>query len=305
MNINQLEYFISVAENLSFTKAAQKCFISQTAMTQQIRALEAKVGVPLFIRDKHHVELTNAGKVFLTEARVIVAKNQEAVRLARLASEGVSGELTIGYISGYGGTGFPDLLKNFHTAFPGVKIKLIRNNMSVLFDKLDHGECDVIFTVAPFQTTGLVYKTMYIKSYPVMGVLYKGHPLDKSEHLTYQDLEGEKFIMMEPADRPKDQMEESMLIFERGGYLPNVVAVEGDPETLLVMIASGMGISILPEYIIRNYKNHDAFVILPMLKADMTAETLDFHVSWLSQNVNPVLEHFLEMAHEVSGIGTR
>ena len=65
MNFKQLEYFVAVAELLSFTKAAKKCFISQTAMTQQIRSLEGKVGVPLFLRDKHHVELTAAGKISL------------------------------------------------------------------------------------------------------------------------------------------------------------------------------------------------------------------------------------------------
>ena len=68
-----MEYFVAVAECLNFTKAAGRCFISQTAMTLQIRSLEEKIGVPLFIRDKHHVELTAAGKVYLNEARAILA----------------------------------------------------------------------------------------------------------------------------------------------------------------------------------------------------------------------------------------
>ena len=87
MNLKQLEYFVSVAETLNFTKAAKKCFISQTAMTQQIRALEEGIGAALFIRDKHHVELTPAGRVFMNEARVILARAEEAVKLARSAAE--------------------------------------------------------------------------------------------------------------------------------------------------------------------------------------------------------------------------
>ena len=86
MNLKQLEYFVSVAETLNFTKAAKKCFISQTAMTQQIRALEEGIGAALFIRDKHHVELTPAGRVFMNEARVILARAEEAVKLAPFPS---------------------------------------------------------------------------------------------------------------------------------------------------------------------------------------------------------------------------
>ncbi len=88
MNLKQLEYFVSVAETLNFTKAAKKCFISQTAMTQQIRALEEGIGAALFIRDKHHVELTPAGRVFMNEARVILARAEEAVKLAPIGGGG-------------------------------------------------------------------------------------------------------------------------------------------------------------------------------------------------------------------------
>ena len=75
MNLNQLEYFITAAETLNFTRAAAKCYISQTAMTQQIRALEKTVGTALFLRDNHHVELTAAGKVLLNEAHLILERS--------------------------------------------------------------------------------------------------------------------------------------------------------------------------------------------------------------------------------------
>ena len=78
MNLKQMEYFVAAAEQLNFTRAAKKCFISQTAMTLQIQSLEEKIGVPLFVRDKHHVELTAAGKVYLNEARTILVRAEEA-----------------------------------------------------------------------------------------------------------------------------------------------------------------------------------------------------------------------------------
>ena len=295
MNLNQLEYFISVAETLNFTKAAAKCFISQTAMTQQIRSLEKTVGVPLFIRDKHHVELTAAGRVYLNEARIILNRSNEALRMARLASEGLEGEITIGFIRGYGQSDFPEILRGFFTTYPTVKINLIRDNMSVLFDLLANRQCDLIFTISPFQRMHPELDHLYIKSYPVMAVLYDGHPLANRSYLTYEELEGEKFIMMQPTDRPKDQMEESMLIYDRGGFLPDVVAVEGDQETLLLMISVGMGISILPEYIIRPYQKMKDIRVLPMVRKDGSAETVDLEVNWSRENENPVLEKFLTM----------
>ena len=81
MNLKQLEYFVSVGETLNFTKAAKKCFISQTAMTQQIRALEQGIGALLFIRDKHHVELTPAGRVFMNEAKARTASLRSAIHV--------------------------------------------------------------------------------------------------------------------------------------------------------------------------------------------------------------------------------
>ena len=100
MNLRQLEYFVAAAETLNFTRAAQKCFITQATMTVQIKALEEQVGVALFLRDKHHVSLTPAGKVYLNEARTLLLRAEEAKKLARTAAAGISGTITIGFIRG-------------------------------------------------------------------------------------------------------------------------------------------------------------------------------------------------------------
>ena len=295
MNTNQLEYFIALAETLNFTKAAERCYISQTAMTQQIKSLEKIIGVPLFSRDKHHVELTAAGKVYLNEARVIISRSNEALKLARLVSEGTSGELTIGYCRGFGQSDFADPLRKFHQAYPSIKINLFCDNTSILFEALGRGDCDLILTPTPKIRDFADAKHKYIKSYPVLAVLPAGHPLSDREALTYKDLEFEDFIMMEPSNRPKDQMEESVLIYERGGYYPNIVGMEGNPETLILMICVGLGISIMPEYIMKLYQNDSRIRTIPLIKEDGLAENIDFEVNYLSGNMNPAVEHMLEM----------
>lgn len=295
MNLNQLEYFVTVAENLNFTRAAAKCFISQTAMTQQIRSLEKQIGTALFIRDKHHVELTSAGKVFLREAYMILDRTNEAMRMARLASDGITGEITLGYIRGFGQSDFFSTLRNFHQTYPNIKLKLIKDNSSVLLDSLEKKECDIVFSIASKTKYSDTVSHLYLKSYPIMGVLYPEHPLANQSFLTYEDLKNDNFIMMQPPTRQKDQMEESMLIYERGGYLPNVVSVEGDQENLLLMISAGMGISLLPEYITRIHSKNPHLKILPMLKQDGTAETIDFGASWLRDNSNKAVEQFITL----------
>jgi len=294
MNLNQLEYFISAAESLNFSKAAAKCFISQTAMTQQIKALETTIGVPLFIRDKHHVELTTAGKVYLNEARAIIDRSNEALRLARTASEGISGSLSIGYIRGYGQDGLSENIRAFHLAYPNIELQFVRDNMSTILEMVERRTLDIAFSVATNNPLFADRNRKFIKSYPIMAVLPSDHHLSAKETLTFSDLKDEEFIMMQPSDRPKDQMEESLMLYERGGYLPNVVRIEGDPETLLAMISIGLGISILPEYIIRLYKKNMDLSIIPLVNTDGTAQTVDFEVSWSKSAVNPAIDRLIE-----------
>ncbi|MCF0106305.1 MAG: LysR family transcriptional regulator [Holdemanella sp.] len=295
MNLNQLEYFISVAETLSFTKAAQRCYISQTAMTQQIKALESTVGVPLLIRDKHHVELTNAGKTFLKEARVIIDRCQKALKLARTSASGIEGKITIGFISGYGQSEFIDVVQAFHRLYPNIQISLVKGNMSILFEKMEKGECDVIFTISPYRQIYNEYEHVYLHTYPLLVALSASNPLSSKKDLIYSQLENEDFIIMQPYRRAKDEAEESMLIYDRGGFFPNIVSMEGDPEVLLTMISIGLGISILPEYVIRLSQKNPNLAFLPLLREDGTKETMDVELSYPKDNYNPAIDHLLEI----------
>ena len=294
MNLNQLEYFVSAADNLNFTKAAKECFISQTAMTQQIQALEKMLGVKLFIRDKHHIELTTAGKVYLKEARVILKRSDEAMRLARMASNGMDGEITIGFISGFGQSDCYDVLRGFRDAFPNIKIKLLRNTMSGLMEALQRGECDVVFTVQPHQRNYENINHLYIRSYPIFVAMSQNNRLADKKELQCKELEQESFIIMQPAARARDEMEEMLWVYQRGGFLPQVVAVEEEPETIMLMVSMEMGVSLLPEYIIRPYSRNEELSIVPIMKGDGTAETLNFELVWSLDNPNPSVENMLE-----------
>lgn len=298
MNLNQLEYFVSAAENLNFTKAARECFISQTAITQQMQSLEKTLGVSLFTRDKHHIELTAAGQVYLKEAKVILRRSDEAMRLARMASQGTDGEMTIGFISGFGQSDCYEMLRGFHDVFPNIKLKFVRNTMSGLMELIQRNECDLVFSVQPHLRDDADVNRLYIKSYPLFVAMSNNHPLAQKPELACKELEHESFIIMQPAARSRDEMEEMLWVYERGGFLPQVVAVETEPETILLMVALEMGISLLPEYIVRPYSKNEELAIIPVMKDDGTAETLNFEMVWSKDNANPSVEKLLEWWRE-------
>ena len=257
MNLKQMEYFVAAAEQLNFTRAAKKCFISQTAMTLQIQSLEERIGVPLFVRDKHHVELTAAGKVYLNEARAILVRAEEAAKLARTAAEGVAGELTIGFIRGYEQSRFSETLRSFHEAYPNISIHLLRENMSALYELLDNGTCDLAFNLSLYTQNYEDLKHRFLKRFPMMAVLYPGHTLAGDSHLMYRDLAREV-------------------------------------QTVLLEVSAGFGVAILPEYAVRHYRNARNLVVVPLLRADGSPEELDFEIAWRQSNPNPAIEKLLQ-----------
>ena len=129
MDIRCLKYFVSVAKHMNFTKAAQECFISQTAMSQHISRMEEELGFKLFYRNNRRVELTPGGKVFLEEATNLLRKFDYAVFWGSVASMDYTGHLRIGFLSYTEKRFLPQLLKIFHSRNPRVEIVLVRKNL--------------------------------------------------------------------------------------------------------------------------------------------------------------------------------
>ena len=122
MNLNQIRYFVAAAETRSFTKAAAQYYISQTAVTQQIQALEELLGVALFDRTSRPISLTPAGKIFLIDAKAILERINHSMNRVQEASVGFVGNLRIGYIKGYERSNLSNLLRAFHEQYPNVLI---------------------------------------------------------------------------------------------------------------------------------------------------------------------------------------
>ena len=144
MNINQLRYFISVANTRSFSLAAEENYITQTAMSQQIQALEETVGCKLINRSTRPISLTSAGVSFLGDAKQILARLQEATERANEAANGISGTLKIGYIKGFERSTLSDTLRDFHRTSPNVLLTCFRDTSDRLSAALQNEEYDII-----------------------------------------------------------------------------------------------------------------------------------------------------------------
>ncbi len=262
MNTRQIEYFLAVAEELSFTRAAEKLFVSQTAVTQQIQALEDLIGVKLLTRTKKRVELTPAGEVFQIEGRRILENIEDAFAHARTVSEGMTGSIEVGF-SVYAGNILGSSLQEFHDLYPSINIHFKAYSPSVLLDRLRAGELDLIF-VPVFDPS--VFEGCYVQEVAkvsLMAVLPVKHPLASKHHLTIHDMQQEKLIL---ACTPESKIGEDRMIinsFLENGYHPNVIDKIEDIETVLLMINVNIGVSILPSYITLPASNDRRIVAIP------------------------------------------
>ena len=290
MNTKQIEYFLAVAEERSFTRAAEKLYVSQTAVTQQIQSLEELMGVQLFIRTKKKVELTPSGQIFQIEGKQILEDLEHAFIHARNVSEGVTGGIEIGFTS-YAGSILGNSLQEFRSSYPGINIHFKAYNPSVLLDRLRNEELDLIFTPV-FDLS--VYENCFlqeIEKISLMVILPSNHPLAGRQYLTKKDLVKENLIL---ACTPDSKIGEDRMIidsFLRAGYHPNIVEKSEDMETILLMINVNMGISILPSYISLPVSNNRRIVAVPYEPDDVR---VTYAAICLKENEKPTLQKMKE-----------
>ena len=297
MNINQLKYFVAVAEHRSFSKAAEQYFLTQTGVSQQIQKLEETVGVPLIDRKTRPISLTPMGSVFLREARGILMKMDHAVQWAREASTGVTGTLRIGYTNGYEHSNLTVKLRQFHHEYPNVLITCQRCETDLLATGLIDGEYDVIFT---WDSTNIckdeAVEYRLQERVRLVVALYGSHPLAQSTGLTRADLKNEINLFMSPSSTGDSLGDEYFIhLYQKAGYFPNILLRSSDVESILMMVSAEEGISILPISCIRRLSDVDNLVFVPLLGED---ETEDILAVWRKDNDSPPLRQFLKMLGE-------
>ncbi len=301
MNINQLHYFVQAAESRSFTMAATQNYISQTAITQQIRALENSLGVQLFNRNRRPLELTPAGHSFLRDAKAILARVDLAVHRVHEASIGFVGTLRIGYTKGYERSNLSEILRSFHEKYPNILVSCHRFDTNQLSSGLFKDEYDIIFTWDSSElceNPDIQYQLN--ERSPLVAALYPHHNFSQRNVLSRKELKNETILFMTLSSAGDSTEDMSFYqLYQDAGYQPNIVFRSNDIESILMMVAAEQGVSILPSYATQKLMNADNLIFIPL---QGEKEYVDIISAWKITNDNPVLHRFVEHLKEHTGI---
>ena len=245
MELRHLRYFVTVAGELHFGRAAERLFISQPALSQQIRSLEGELGLKLLERTSHGVRLTPEGAAFLPEATAVVQQAERAVEIARALAQGASGHLRLSYVRTIPG-GLPErIVREYRRRFPRVEVSADAGSTGANVARLLTGELDVAFVHPPLEHAAEL-GCVEISSEPLVVAIPSTHPLSRRRRIRRDQLTGLPLVYFPRANSPA--------VYDRGlaqvygaARAPEIVRTEPTEERMLVAVADGAGITLLPE----------------------------------------------------------
>ncbi|WP_263367176.1 LysR substrate-binding domain-containing protein [Edaphobacter bradus] len=243
IELRHLRYFVAVAEELHFGRAAQRLNLAQPPLSQQIRKLEDILGYPLFARTSRAVRLTAAGEVFLDRARRTLRNVQEDMDEARSIGRGDVGFLRVGFIGSAMLTPLPAMLGQYRQRYPKVQLRLHESFSSALQQSLLKGALDAGFLRDGDPLPGLAIEPMF--SEPFVAVVPVTHPLASHKSISAGQLRDEPFVFFTPAAGSRAYNKTVALCLEHG-FRPNVVQEAPQWLTILRLIGAGLGVTIAP-----------------------------------------------------------
>lgn len=291
MDIRKLQYFISVAETLSFTKAAKEHYISQTAMSQQIASLEAELDVQLFDRNKYKVTITPAGKIFLENSREIVIKYMQAVRKTQAIHKGRKGCIRIGYAGPTEVELLREIVEVFQEKYPYVELYIENNNLKNLSTHLDNGTYDIIFAVAG-ENSNNSFNKITLKNEPAVLIVSKKHPKANKKTINAREVAEEGIIMLSE-DYGQLNFQHMYQCCVDDGYEPNITQKVNSLDTLIFMVELNRGVTFLP-------KSHTHCLNERVCYIDIvnTHHSFSVEMTWSKTNKNEYIMDFIEIAKD-------
>jgi DNA-binding transcriptional LysR family regulator len=243
VELRQLEYFVAVAEERHFTRAAARMHVAQSGLSASIRSLERELGAGLFVRNTRSVELTDEGHALLTEARHTLA-GVAAAKDAVAAVKGLlRGTLAVGTLQCLGAVNLPAVLARFHAAHPGVEIQLRQGGSTDLIERVRTGDLDLAFVCAPLDPPPAVTLTPLAEE-PLVLACGPAHRLRDREAVDLTELRGETFVDFHPGWVTRDVVDQAM----NAARVERRVAFEvNDVHWLLDLVGNGLGVAVVPQ----------------------------------------------------------
>lgn len=247
MELRHLRYFVAVAEELSFTRAAERLHIGQPPLSQQVQALEEEIGAVLFDRTRRAIRLTEAGRIFLEDAQRVLALAANAAATARRVEKGEIGQLKIGFTKSTAFTPlFPKIINTYRTRFPNVKLILQEMSTMRQVTALTDYSLDIGFIRPPEMETPLPLSLTTLQTHRLSVLLPENHHLANRTSIAIEDLKTEEFIMF-PRDEGTTLNPQIYRLCAEAGFIPKVAMEAREAVTIMGLVAARCGVTILPQ----------------------------------------------------------
>lgn len=292
MELRQLRYFIAVAEELHFTRAAERLGITQPPLSQQIQRLEAELGIALFTRDNRGVALTEAGSAFLDGARRTLAEAERALEDVHRVMQGHVGSLTVGTVSSAWYVFLPRVLRTFHKHYPDVDIVVSSINPNEQANRLLTGSLDVAVLRSNVSEPGIETEVVIPDS--LMVAMPENHRLAGRDHIVLEELADETLVILPRRPNPNGYDMIAQMCLE-AGFQPRVFHETMEVNAVIGLVNAGMGLSIVPASI--SNLRFEGIHYVP-LAGDYPP--WDLLMAWREDNDSPVLRVFLDVARDVT-----
>jgi LysR family transcriptional regulator, hydrogen peroxide-inducible genes activator len=257
MEIHQLRYFLAVADEASFSRAAAKVRVAQPSLSQQIQKLEAEVGQPLFDRLPRSVALTEAGRCLVDYARQILAAVGDARRCVDEFRGKVAGRLAVGAIPTIAPYVLPELIKRFQKRYPEVKLEIVEDVTDGIAQRVEAGELDTAFASTCHESPTV--RRHSLGKEPLLALVSTHHPLADQASITWDDLKSQKFLVLHDMHCLSRQVNQ-LLAAQR--LRPELALAGTQLVTIANMVAAAIGVSIVPQMMV-NHQPTPGCVSLP------------------------------------------
>jgi len=286
MELRHINYFLAVAEDLHFRKAADRLFISQPGLSRQIKQLEKELGFLLFERNNRKVSLTKAGAYLKQEFSMALKNLDTVIQHAKLLDEGNEGQINFGYVGSAMQNVLPDLLVRMREKNPNLHFGFKEMENPDQIKALLLQEIDLGFVRLNKIPNGLKIKPIFKDTFSL--VLPKNHPVDSINFKSLNQLKKEEFILFEQSYSP-DYYEQVMQIFADSGFTPTISHNTVHASTIFKLVENNFGISIVPTALQFGYDMNIKFIELTKIKQQTVLS-----VAWNTSNRNPVLKKIVE-----------
>ena len=292
MELRHLRYFVAVAEELHFGRAAERLCIAQPPLSMQIKQLEAELGFRLFDRTNRRVELTPAGSLLLEEVRHNLSSLHEAVLAARRVARGESGWLGIGFVGSATYDLLPRILRAFRSEYPGVELVLRELVSAKQAAALRDGRIHIGLARPPVAESGIESEILLRE--PIAAVLSSTHPLARHKRLALGELSAEDFVLFPRSPKPSyaDFVIEAC---ERAGFRPNVSQEAAEMHTAIGLVAAGLGVSLVPDSV--RSESRPGLVFLPLVQPPLSEVSVIYRTEYRVSAV----DSFLRVCRETVG----